>query len=84
MVDFNILLIDDEPAQITSLQSFLQRRRYTVYSAQSGQEGMQIIKDRPIDLVPTDYRMPGMNGLEVVQAIKQMNPEIPVGMFEPD
>jgi two-component system NtrC family response regulator len=78
MSNFHILLIDDEPAQITSIKSFLKRRDYIVSSANSGQAGINIIKDGNIDLVLTDYRMPEMNGLEVVQSINKLNPELPV------
>jgi two-component system NtrC family response regulator len=78
MSDFRILLIDDEPAQITSLKSFLKRRNYTILTANSGNEGLTYIDDGNVDLVFTDFRMPDMNGLEVVQNIKNLNPEIPV------
>jgi two-component system NtrC family response regulator len=78
MSNFHILLIDDEPAQITSIKSFLKRRDFTVSSANSGQDGINIVKDGNIDLVFTDYRMPEMNGLEVVQSINKLNPELPV------
>ena len=78
MSEFRILLIDDEPAQITSIKAFLKRRSYTVFSANSGREGLRILKNEVIDLVFTDFRMPDMNGLEVIKAIKVFNPEIPV------
>ncbi len=78
MSSFHILLIDDEPAQITSIKSFLKRRDYTVSSANSGPDGIKIVKDGNIDLVFTDYRMPEMNGLEVVKSINRINPELPV------
>ncbi|HID40300.1 MAG TPA: response regulator, partial [Calditrichaeota bacterium] len=78
MSDFNILLIDDEPAQITSIKSFLKRRDYSVLTANSGSEGMAIIREGNIDLVFTDFRMPDMNGLEVVKAANDFNPELPV------
>jgi two-component system NtrC family response regulator len=78
MSDFRILLIDDEPAQITSIKSFLKRRDYTILTASSGKEGLNFIDDGNVDLVFTDFRMPDMNGLEVVQNIKNINPEIPV------
>lgn len=78
MSDFNILLVDDEPAQIISIKSFLERRKYSVLTASSGVEGFRVVQKGNIDLVFTDFRMPDMNGLEVVQAIKKYNPEIPV------
>jgi two-component system NtrC family response regulator len=78
MNDFRILLIDDEPAQIVSIKSYLKRRNYSIATASSGTEGISIINESNIDLVLTDFRMPDMNGLEVVRKIKQINPEIPV------
>ena len=78
MADFKILLIDDEPAQIISLKSFLQRRKYSVFTANSGTEGLEIVRNNDVDLVFTDFRMPDMSGLDVVKAIKAINPEIPV------
>lgn len=78
MKDFNILIIDDEPTQIRSLKSFLERRKYTVSSANSGIDGIKIVKKNNIDLVITDFRMPEMNGLEVVKELIKINPEIPI------
>jgi len=78
MSDFTILLIDDEPSQIISIESFLKRRDYTVLSANSGTEGMKVFEQGNIDLVFTDFRMPDKNGLEVVKEIHAINPEIPV------
>jgi len=73
-----ILLIDDEAAQLKSLESFLKRRNYSVFTAGSGPEGYEIAKNRVIDLVLTDYRMPDWNGLAVVKKIKELNPVIDV------
>jgi len=78
MSDFRILLIDDEPAQIISIKSFLKRRGYQVLSANSGIDGLTVLSEGNIDLVFTDFRMPEMNGLEVVQQVQKINPEIPV------
>ncbi|HHE54150.1 MAG TPA: response regulator, partial [Caldithrix abyssi] len=78
MSDFTILLIDDEPAQLISLKTFLKRRNYTIFTAESGTEGLKILQNNPVDLVLTDYRMPDISGLEVVKQAQQINPEIPV------
>ncbi len=78
MSDFTILLIDDEPAQLISLKTFLKRRNFTVFTAESGTKGLKILQNNPIDLVLTDYRMPDISGLEVVKQVQQINPEIPV------
>ncbi len=78
MSEFRVLLIDDEPAQLTSIKSFLKRRGLQVFAAQSGSEGIRIVKQGNLDLVLSDFRMPDKSGLEVLREIKQYNPEIPV------
>ncbi|MEJ2053639.1 MAG: sigma-54 dependent transcriptional regulator [Calditrichaceae bacterium] len=78
MSDFTILLIDDEPNQIISIKSFLKRRNFIIFTANSGNEGLEILQNNRVDMVLSDFRMPDMNGLDVVKAVKQFNPEIPV------
>ncbi|MEN8230044.1 MAG: sigma-54 dependent transcriptional regulator [Bacteroidota bacterium] len=78
MTGFTILLIDDEPNQVTSVRAFLERRDYSVISASSGMEGIRMMREESVDLVLSDFRMPDMNGLEVVRSVKQTNPEVPV------
>jgi len=74
----SILIIDDEPAQLISLKSFLSRRGYEIFTAESGADGFEIVQNNTVDLVLTDYRMPEWNGLEVLKKIKALNPEIDV------
>jgi DNA-binding NtrC family response regulator len=76
MRDTRILVIDDEPMQITSIKSFLQRRNYTVFTANSGPEGLAIVREGHVDLIISDFRMPEMNGLGVIREVKKINPEI--------
>jgi len=78
MKNLSILLIDDEESILTSIKSFLLRRGHAVYTAADGAEGINKIKNNPIDLVLTDYRMPNKNGLEVLQEVKEINPTIDV------
>ncbi|MBD3223380.1 MAG: response regulator [Caldithrix sp.] len=78
MSSFHILLIDDEPAQLTSIKAFLRRRDFKVSTADSATTGLKLIANGGIDLVLTDFRMPDKNGLEVVKETKRINPEIPV------
>jgi two-component system NtrC family response regulator len=78
MKHINILLIDDEEAQLQSLKSYLTRRDYKIFTALSGPQGYEIAKNKTIDLVLTDYRMPEWNGLAVIKKIKELNPEIDV------
>jgi len=78
MKTFSILIIDDEKAQLTSLQSFLKRRGFEVFTAENGPQGLAIAEQNTIDLVLSDYRMPEWNGFIVLRKIKELNPEIDV------
>lgn len=78
MNKFSILLIDDEVSQLQSLKSFLSKRNYDVFTAESGEEGFQIASDNLIDIVLTDFNMPGWDGAKVLSSMKNLNPQIDV------
>ena len=67
---FRILLIDDMEPLLRILEKGLQRYGHTVFTGSSGQEGLEIVKSRPIDAVVCDLGMPGMDGWRVAQAVK--------------
>ena len=62
----SILLVDDEPDILHSLIGLL-RRQFTVHTAQSGQEALQIMAEHPISVLMTDQRMPEMTGAELAR-----------------
>ena len=76
MNEFCILLIDDEESQLESLKSFLERRGFKVFTANNGLEGLRIVSNNIIDLVLTDFRMPEISGLSVIEKVKEINPNI--------
>lgn len=78
MNELTILLIDDEEVQLASLKSFLSRRKYNVLTAANGKIGLEIVKENVVDLILTDFRMPEMNGKEVLEEVKRINPGIDV------
>jgi DNA-binding NtrC family response regulator len=73
-----ILVIDDEDIVRTSCKRLLQPEGYMVETAKSGKEGLQILESRAFDLVLTDLKMPGMDGMEVLLKIKEHWPETEV------
>ena len=74
-----ILVIDDEKNLCILLKSNLENTgEYEVTTAYSGEEGLQKAKDVDFDLVITDFKMPGLNGRQVLNALKDMKPYSPV------
>lgn len=78
MSPYTILIIDDEPMQLKALSGFLKKQGFEVQTTTSGLAGIQLVQQHPIDLVITDYKMPDRNGLEVLQEVKNINPEVDV------
>lgn len=78
-----ILLIEDEAAIRRVLVKILseENKNYEVEEAADGLEGVEKIKDKDFDLVLCDIKMPKMDGVEVLEAIMKIKPEIPVVMI---
>ena len=74
----NILVVDDEPVARQSLTDILKLEGYTVASAPNGQAAVEYIRTHNVDLRIVDLKMPGMDGLEVVQVVNQVSPETEV------
>ena len=74
----SILVIDDEADVLETLGSVLGQEGFQVTKTRSGAEGLHLFQTRAFDLVITDYRMPGMDGLEVVKRIKRLDPDMEV------
>ncbi len=73
-----VLLVDDETAILHSLQILLKGEGFQVAVAHSGRDAVERFTDFEPDVVLTDIRMPGMDGLELLAALRQKDPEVPV------
>lgn len=71
--DFKILIIDDEPDIRERLRNVLERRGYSVMTAENGLEGLQAVKEHDIDIVYCDIQMPKMDGLEFLKDVRRLN-----------
>ena len=76
-----ILLVDDEAEFIETLGKRLTRRGLGVLLANSGQEALDLIAVNEIDVVVLDVKMPGMDGIEALQKIKALKPDLEVLML---
>ncbi|HBA60281.1 MAG TPA: hypothetical protein DCZ92_05605 [Elusimicrobia bacterium] len=73
-----ILVIDDEAGMCSLINTVLSDEGYTVTATQKPQEGLALLKKDAFDLVITDLRMPKMDGMEILQAVKSVSPAMPV------
>ncbi len=74
----SILVVDDEPLKRITLQIELAEHGYEVYEAADVQTARRIFDARPIDVVVTDVRMPGMTGIDLLTHVKQLRPDTEV------
>ncbi|MCF7811285.1 response regulator [bacterium] len=77
-VKIKLLIIDDEVDLLASLKNVLQRRGMEVITAQNGEEALKHIQAFLIDVVVLDVKMPGMDGLEVLERIKKESSNVEV------
>ncbi len=73
-----ILIVDDEPNYQIVLAELLKDEGYEVFTADSGKAGLPIVYSTDLDLVISDMKMPGMDGIEFLAKIKEYNRELPV------
>ena len=70
-----VVIVDDEPMVLQSLRSFLTLETdYDIETFDSPAAALEAAKSIPVDLIMTDYLMPGMNGIELLLAMKKIHP----------
>jgi len=73
-----ILIVDDEPDAVELLREFLAGKNYEVSAAANGEEALRKVKAERPHMILLDVRMPGMNGLEVLRQVRQIDQEVGV------
>lgn len=76
-----ILVIDDEVVVGNSVRKILKPRGYYVEHAETPGSAMEILSEKPVDMVLLDMKIPGVNGLELLKAIREEHPIVPVVMI---
>jgi len=77
----SVLVVDDEPDMRIALTHALGRSGYSVETASNGFEGLEKFKNKNFNIVITDMKMPEMSGMEVLERVKKISPQVPVIMI---
>ena len=77
----HVLLVDDEPDFVEPMAFWLRGKGYQVSIAASGQEAIMAVKEQPPDIVFLDILMPGLDGIETLKRIREINAKLPVIMI---
>lgn len=74
----NILLVEDDPNIVTGLQKVLRTQGYDITAIVRGDEGLKRATDESFDLIITDLKLPGLDGLELVKQLHHKKPKLPI------
>ncbi len=77
----HVLLIDDEAIALANLKHVFEREGYRVSACKSGEEGLQVLAAKDVDLVLTDLKMPGVDGMEILRQVQSHHADVPVIMI---
>jgi CheY-like chemotaxis protein len=78
MGQIQLLITDDDPATREMMGAFFREKGYFVFFAENGEEALHLLGEEKIDLVISDYQMPGMDGRELVRRINNFHPSLPI------
>jgi CheY-like chemotaxis protein len=73
-----VLCVDDEKIGLRVRKIMLESHGFRVLTASSGQQGLSIFEEQPVDLVVLDYYMPGLNGGDVAAEMRRRRPNVPI------
>ncbi|HKW19165.1 MAG TPA: response regulator [Terriglobales bacterium] len=76
-----LLWIDDYALGLELYRAMFEKLGFKVLTASNGVQGVTLARENHVDVVVTDYEMPGMNGEAVAAAVKNIDPELPVVLF---
>jgi CheY-like chemotaxis protein len=74
---FSILITDDDRGSREALRDIVEAEGYPTLLAESGEEAIEIVQEKPVHLVMTDMQMPSLTGLETIEIVRQVNALLP-------
>ena len=84
MKEFNLLVVDDDRIYLDMVKELFEYAGLKVLCADSGEEALEMIKEKPFGLIFTDFDMPRMNGIELAVRIREMAPDARIRMITSD
>jgi len=72
---YRLLLVDDEPGILAALRRVFQRENYELLFARNAEEALKILDTKPVELIVSDFMMPGMNGSELLRRVRERWPD---------
>ena len=81
MQEIQMLLVDDEDDFRTTLANRLKLRKIDVTDAASGNEAIELVKQRSFDVAVIDVKMPGIDGIETLKQVKKIQPDMEIVML---
>lgn len=83
----HVLIVDDAQPIAHAFQRYFERYDFYVSTAESGEKALEICKAVAIDGLVTDFKMPGINGIELIRRAREIYPDLPailISGFQPD
>jgi DNA-binding NtrC family response regulator len=76
--EITVLVVDDEPSNLTSIRKIFEREGMRVLTAESAKDALEVARKHRVEVVLTDLMMPGPNGVELLRAMKEVSPDTEV------
>ena len=73
-----VLVVDDEASARNGYERLLKQAGYVVDLAEEGNNALQVAAEHPPDVVITDVKMPGMDGMQLLEKLREQDPDLPV------
>ncbi len=70
-----VLVVDDEARILSALRRSLRREGYEILTAETGEEALRVLDERPVELILSDQKMPGMSGVQFLAEAARRRPE---------
>ena len=77
----HILIVDDEQQMLAAMEAVLARMGHAVFKCSHGKDALEVLERSKVDLIISDMRMPVMNGEELLAAVRELHPRIPLVMI---